>query len=384
MVVAYLDHAAATSVRPEVLEAVGPLLDTLAANPTATHAEGRAARHVLDDAREEVAELCGAIPGGVVFTGGGTEADNLAVTGVVRACGIEAPQVLVSAIEHKAVLEPAQHLARRGEAELALLGVNGEGLVDLHALAASLGPSTALVSVMTANNELGTIQPIVQIAAAIANRAPHAVLHTDAVQAAPWLDLCTAARGADLVTLSGHKLGGLKGVGALVLRRRVPLEPLIVGGAQELGLRSGTQDVLGAVSLAVALRCAVADRDHEVERVRALRRELWQRLEHDLGAQVHQTVPSAPSLPGHLHLSVLGVDAEELLVALDRAGVCASGGSSCASGALEANHVLEAIALPPTLRKGAIRLTLGRTTTAAEVEAGARAIVEVVRRLQAA
>lgn len=375
---AYLDHAATTPMRPEAFDAMAPLLGTVFGNPSGAHRWARAARRHLDDARELVAAALGAEPAEVVFTSGGTEADNLAVAGVLAATGGRA---LCSAVEHHAVLEPV--LASGG----ATVAVDGHGRVDLDGLAHALRvePKVTLVSAMTVNNELGTVQSIDAIAATVREASPGAVVHTDAVAAAPWLDLVTATGAADLVSISGHKLGGPKGIGALVIRGGTPLAPLLRGGGQERERRSGTPDVAGAVGLAAALTATAAERARAVERVEALRR----RLVDGLLAAVPDVVVTSPADPtlrtaGVAHLCFEGVDREALLFLLDQNGVGASWGSSCSSGASEPSHVLAALGMPPGLAAGALRLSLGWCSTTADVDRALDVVPVAVARLRTA
>jgi cysteine desulfurase len=389
--VAYLDHAATTPVRPEVVEAMAPFAAERFGNPSGSHALARDARRALEEARDEVASLLGARPSEIVFTSGGTEAANLAVLGSLAAraaAGRPLGAIVHSAVEHPAVLECCRAAARGApiqatgrSVERREAPVDATGTVDLTALASLLDSEVSLVSVMLANNEVGTIQPLAEVARLVRRRAPTAVLHTDAVQAAATMDLAEAAAGADLVSISGHKLGGPKGTGALVVREPATVAPLLWGGGQEHERRSGTQDVAGAVGLAVALRIAAAGRDRESARLRALR----DRLADGLVASVEGLTESAPrslALPGHCHVRVAGVEREELLLLLDRDGVCASGGSSCASGALEPSHVLEAMGVDPAEAAGALRLTLGSTTTPADVDRALEVVPAAVATLR--
>jgi cysteine desulfurase len=373
--VAYLDHAATSPLRPEVAEAMAPFGSDRFANASGSHRPARDARLALEDAREEVATLLGARPSEIVFTSGGTEADNLAVFGTLAAAGPDRPiRAICSAVEHAAVLEPMRAAVRGaaavlgvGAVELTEVGVTPEGVVDLGHLADALGEPTTFVSVMTANNEVGTIQPIATVVELVRRAAPGAVVHTDAVQAAFYLDLAATAAGCDLVSVSAHKLGGPKGVGALVVRNPHRIVPLLRGGGQEQDRRSGTHDVGGAVGLAVALRLANDTRSTEWPRIGALR----DRLADGLGASIAgltESAPRASTLPGHLHVRFAGVDQEELLVLLDRGGVFAAAGSACASGAVEPSHVLLAMGVAPAEARTGVRFTLGSTTTTGEVD----------------
>jgi cysteine desulfurase len=384
---AYLDHAATTPLRPEARAAMLPWLGERFGNPSGAHRVARAARQAIDEARDAVAEAVGCQPGEVVFTSGGTEADNLAVRGVHAA---RPGRVLCSAVEHDAVLGPVAAVG--GDT----VPVDGRGAVDLDALARALAPDTTLVSVMAANNEVGTVQPLAQAAEVVRRLTPRAALHADAVQAAPWLALPPLVAGADLVSLSSHKLGGPQGVGALVVRRGTPLRAQALGGGQERELRSGTHNVAGIVGFAAALRATLPTRDETAGRVRHLR----DRLARGLVAAVPGTVVTgttatsgtadradaghAPGrLPGCLHLCLPGVESEALLFLLDEAGVCASAASACASGAQRASHVLAAMGIPAERSRGALRLSLGWTSTDADIDHALATIPAAVARLQA-
>lgn len=382
-IAAYLDHAATTPVRPEVRAAMDACADEAFGNPSGMHSVARAAKTALEEARESVAASLGCDPGEVVFTGGGTEADNLAVMGAARAARRSGggPQVLAAAFEHKAVLASLERLRSEGfEPRVARVGA--DGIVDLDALAGALGPDTAVVSVMLVNNEVGTVQPLDAVAALVRERAPGAVLHTDAVQAVAWLDVASAAAPAELVSVSAHKLGGPKGVGVLVVRAGTALEPLVVGGGQERGLRSGTVDVAGAVGLATALRCTTERRAADVARATALRDRLAAGLASIPG--VHENGDRTRTVGGNHHVRFDGVEAEALLVALDREGVCAAAGSSCSSGAIEPSHVLLAMGLSREAARSSVRFSLGSASTDAEVDHALAVVPRVVERLRSA
>ena len=379
----YLDHAATTPLRPEVAAAMAEVHTTPLGNPTGSHPPAQRARRLLEEARDEVATFLGRPPGDIVFTSGGTEAANLAVLGTVDAarCGRGEAVLLCSAVEHPAVRESARAAAHAG-ADSRVLPVDGSGVLDLDALARTLTSRCTLVAVMTANNETGVVQPLGDVIDAVRRRAPQAFVFTDAVQAAPYLDLAEVAAAADLVSLSAHKVGGPVGTGALAVGPRVALTARQHGGGQERERRSGTQDVAGAVGLATALRLVAAERAEVVPRVAALRDRLRQGLLSSL-PDVHATVPDDVAvLPGHLHLCVPGVEREELLVALGQEGVCVSGGSSCASGALEPSHVLAAMGVAPALAAGAVRFSLGYGTTGADVDRALAAMPGVVDALR--
>lgn len=385
--IAYLDHAATTPLRPEARAAMLPWLGERFGNPSGDHAVARAARTAIDEARDAVAGTVGCAPNEVIFTGGGTEADNLAVHGVVAA---RPGPVLCSAVEHHAVMEPVHAVGG------ATVGVDRRGVVDLDALAAALAerPGTTLVSVMTANNEVGSVQPLDDVVRVVRRHAPEAAVHTDAVQAAAWLDLRQLAAGADLISLSGHKLGGPQGVGVLVARKGTPLRARQQGGGQERELRSGTHNVAGIVGMAAALVATATQRAGEAERLGRLRDRLAGGLLASI-PDVHETaVPGVARqgqdgrrrhlLPGMLHLTIPGVESEALLFLLDEAGICASAASACASGAQEASHVLAAMGVPPATDVGALRLSLGWTSTDADVDRVLDVLPAAIARLREA
>jgi len=384
----YLDNAATTPLRPEALEAMMPFLTGRFGNPAGGHRVARDARKALDEARDDVAEVLGCGPGEVVFTAGGTEADNLAILGI--AAGREFTAVC-SAAEHHAVLHAVRAVGGR------VVGTGPDGAIDLEQLAGVLGempgPAEAsksehgpgqvgVVSAMTANNELGTLTSLEAVAAVVARLAPNAALHTDAVQAAGWCDLRVLAAPAQLVSVAAHKLGGPKGVGCLVVRDGTRLSPVLHGGGQERDRRSGTHNVAGIVGFATALRLAAAERDAVVPRVRALRDRLLARLVDEVGGVV-ASVPAERTLPGHLHVRLEGCEGEAMLVLLDDAGVCASAGSACASGALEPSHVLLAIGVEKDQALTSLRFSLGRTTTETDVDVTVSAAADAARRLRA-
>src|SRR5438132_3014530 len=373
-VTAYLDHAATTPMRPEATAAMLPFLSDRFGNPSGVHSVARAARQAVDEAREVVAAALGASPGEVVFTGGGTEADNLAVLG---AHGRRGGTVVCTAVEHHAVLHSCRAVGGR------VAPVTSEGVVDLDRLADLLDHEVSLVSVMLANNEVGTIQPLAEVAALVRDRAPRALVHTDAVQAFLWMDVAGAASVADLVAVSAHKFGGPKGVGALVVRDGVELAAVIHGGGQERDRRSGTHNVAGIVGMAAAAAVTVGSRPGTVARVGQLR----DRLADGLLAGVPGAVESGPGrakVAGNCRLRFPGVESEALLVLLDEAGVCASAGSACASGALEASHVLTAMGVPGPEALASVRLSLGWTSTDEDVELALKMIPDAIASLKGA
>jgi cysteine desulfurase len=376
-VLAYFDHASTTPLCPEARAAMEPWLSGSFGNPSGSHGVARAARQAIDEARDKVADFLGTAPGDVVFTSGGTEAANLAVLG--RAGAAPGP-VVVSAIEHHAVLHAARAAERLFASPVRVVGVGNDGIVDLNALAAALDRTVSIVSVQLVNNEVGTVQPLSEVARLVRRRAPGAVLHTDAVQAPPWLDVAQLAAGADMVSISAHKFGGPQGVGALAFRRPVALEPVIYGGPQERERRAGTHNVAGVVGMAAALEAACQQRVVACERARRLRDMLKRGLLAAIPG-AHESAPGREKLPGHCHLVIDGIESEALLVLLDGYGVAASAGSACASGAMEPSHVLLAMGYSAEVALGALRLTLGHTTSEAEVALALRAIPAAVSRL---
>lgn len=368
----YLDHAASTPLRPSVRAAMAPYLADDYANPSGGHAAARRARQAVDEARDTVAAVLGCQPGEVVFTSGGTESDNFAVLGAVRRHGGTA---VCSSVEHHAVLHPVEHLGGR------IVGVDGDGVIDLDALADALDERTRIVSVMAANNEVGTVQPLRRITRLVSKRAPQAWVHTDAVQAAAWLDLADIAKHCHLVSVTGHKLGGPKGAGALVVREGVTLEPLLFGGGQERDRRSGTHNVAGIVGLAAALVATAEERSVTNERVAVLRDRLVDGLLATV-RDVHETVPRPLKVPGSAHVCIEGVESEALLYLLERAGVYASAASSCAAGAMEPSHVLLAMGVPKERAAGALRLTLGFASTDADVDRALAVVPAAVAQLR--
>ncbi len=369
----YVDHAATTPMRPEVAEAMRPFQDEIFGNPSGVHEISRRAKDALEEARERIAHVLGCAPLEVVFTGGGTESDNLAVKGAALASSRRGGVVTV-ATEHEAVLRSAEFLERLG-CPVTIVGVDEWGVVDPEAVAAAVTDETAVVSVMWANNETGVVQPVAEVAAAVREASGKAVVHTDAVQAAVSEEV-TAAE-VDLLTVAAHKLGGPKGVGALVVRSGIPLEPVVHGGGQELGRRSGTHNVAGAVGLATALELAVADRDRFRRDVGEARRRFEERLaEKVLGVVIN--APKDRRLVQHSHVRIPGIRNETVLIRLDRAGVAASAGSACQSGASSPSHVLTAMGLTPQQSRECLRFSFGWTTRPEDGDELADAVVAAV------
>jgi cysteine desulfurase len=377
----YLDYAATTPVRPEVLEAMLPYLTAQAfGNPSSSHGFGRTARAGLEQARREVAQAVGAEPNQVIFTSGGTESDNLGIVGAALAARARggAMCVVVSAIEHKAILAAAHAVCQLGGREV-LLPVDGDGRVDLDALDAALGERPAVVSVMWVNNEVGVVQPVAEIAGRCC--AAGVAFHTDAVQAFGKLPVNFTTLACTLATISGHKIGAPKGIGAVIVRDRKAVESMIHGGGQQYGIRPGTENVAGAVALGRAAALAAAEQATEAVRLRALR--------DDLAARLRAAVPDvvinaerAERAPHVLSFAVPGTDSEALLMHLDLAGVAASSGSACSTGAVEPSHVLVAMGVPRELALATIRLSLGHESTGADVVRAAEVMPGVVTKVR--
>jgi cysteine desulfurase len=382
----YLDHAATTPMLPEAAEAVAAAHRDWG-NPSSLHAAGRRARRMVEESRERIAAAIGARPYEILFTGGGTESDNLAIKGVFwgrRADDSRRRRVLAGTVEHHAVLDAVEWLVQHEGAEARWLPVDGHGRVHPETLRAELadaGATAALVSVMWANNEVGTVQPVAELAAVAAE---HGVpFHTDAVQAVGALPVDVGAAGVDALTLTGHKLGGPIGVGALVLGRDVPCTPLLHGGGQERDIRSGTLATPSILGLAVAVEAAVAARAEEAARVAALRDELV--------AGVRALVPEAilsgdpvDRLPGNAHFTFPGCEGDSLLMLLDARGIECSTGSACSAGVARPSHVLVAMGADPETARGSLRFSLGHTSTRADVTALLDALPSVVERARRA
>lgn len=370
----YFDHNASTPVRPEAVLAMRECLEDLHGNASSMHREGQRARAAVERAREQVAALVRARPEQVVFVSGGTEGDHLSLVGGAWARQSQGRRVAISAIEHHAVHGAAEVLAEQGYA-VDHLPVDGNGMIEIEALG-RLAAGTTIVSVMLANNETGVLQPVAE-AAERAHRAG-ALLHCDAVQAAGKIAIDCQALGVDYLVISGHKLGGPKGVGALLLEPKAPLSPLFRGSAHERGRRGGTENVPGIVGLGVAAERAAAELAEEGPRLRSLRAELEKTLRAaDAELVIHGE--RAPRLPNTVNASFPGARSDHLLLALDSRGVAVSAGAACASGAVEPSPVLAAMGVPRALAVCALRFSLGRTSTADEIAAFARVLPEALR-----
>lgn len=369
----YVDHAATTPPRPEVVAAMAPYREEIFGNPTGQHTAARRAKNALEEARERVASNVGTVPGNVVFTSGGTESDNLAVLG--RALATDGRGgVVVSAVEHEAVLEAAALCGRLGS-EITIVGVDEDGMVDPDRVAAAVTADTAVVSVMAANNETGVVQAVPEIASAVHAVDPGVTFHTDAVQWAVSRPL--PIDGVDLLTACGHKLGGPRGVGVLIVGDGVALTPTVVGGGQELGRRSGTPDVAGAVGMATALELTRDDRERFVSVVGEARKRFEETVT-SAAPDIAITGAGVDRLVQHSHMSVPDVRNETLLIKLDRSGVYASAGSSCQSGAAIPSHVLNAMGWSPERARTALRFTFGWTTTPSDADRLAGRLLEML------
>ncbi len=378
----YLDNAATTPVRPEVLEVMLPYLGKDAfGNPSSAHRFGRAARAGIEEAKRTIAEALGAEPGQVIFTSGGTEADNLAVIGAALAARDQGRpfRVAVSAIEHKAVLAAAHAVRHLGGEEI-ILPVHASGIVDEGALTDALGRGVAAVSVMWVNNEVGVVQPVARLAARC--REAGVCFHSDAVQAFGKLPVSLADVGCTLLTISGHKIGAPKGIGALLVRDRHAVEAIIHGGGQQFGIRPGTENVPGIVGLAKAVELAADEQGDLAPCVRSLRDELERRL--------LEVVPDAvingwqaERAPHLCNVAIPGTDSEALLMHLDLAGIACSSGSACSTGAVEPSHVLTAMGVPRELGVAALRFSFGKDNTVEDVEAVAAALPKIVEKVRA-
>lgn len=384
----YLDHAATTPIHPAAAAAVAAEMSVVG-NASSLHASGRRARRVVEESREAIATALGARPSEVVLTGGGTESDNIALKGLYWARRAEDPRrrrVVVSSVEHHAVLDSAQWLAAEQGAEVVLLPVDAAGRVSPDSLAAVLGAdpgSVAVVSVMWANNEVGTVQPVAQLARVA--RAHGIPFHTDAVQAVGQLPVSFEASGVDAMTVTGHKFGGPSGAGVLLLRRGLACTPLTHGGGQEREVRSGTLDVPAVAGLAVALRIAVNEQPDRAARLARLRDDLLVRVCAAVPDAVVNGAGAGPQrLPGNAHLSFPGCEGDSLLMLLDARGVECSTGSACSAGIAQPSHVLLAMGCEEDRARGSLRFSLGHTSTPQDIEALADVIGGVVERARRA
>jgi cysteine desulfurase len=376
----YLDHNATTPLRAEVREAMQPYLHKIFGNASSTHAFGREAAKGINRARAQVAAALGCEPQEVVFTGGGTKADNLAIKGVAYAQRERGDHIITTQIEHHAVLHTCQYLEQQGF-RVTYLPVDGHGLVDPDDVRKVITGQTVLVSVMHANNEVGTVQPLAEVGRIARERG--VLFHSDAVQSFGKLPTQVDELNVDLLTLSAHKLYGPKGVGALYIRRGTRLEPLIHGGHQEHGLWAGTENVAGIVGLGQAVELALAEMEQEAHRLADLRERLWHGIVTNLRG-VRRNGHLFQTLPNTLDLCFEYLEGEMILMGLDAQGIAVSTGSACMSDALDPSHVLVAMGVPPVIAQGAVRFSLGRDSTAGQIDRVVEALTAVVEPLQAA
>ena len=376
----YLDHAATTPVDPEVAEAMVRVLSEVPGNPSSIYAEGRRARALVDRARGDVAAAIGAEPGEIVFTSGGTEADNLALRGALKARKAEADGLVISTIEHHAVLDTAEDLERHAHVRVTRVPVDRDGLVDPAAVERAIDDRTALVSIMHANNEIGTIEPIGAIGRICRERG--VAFHTDAVQTVGVLPFNVRELPVDLVSINAHKFYGPKGVGALYVRSGTRLATMQTGGGQEKGRRTGPENVAGIVALGVAMRIAAERRERDARHLSALRDRI---IEGVLARIPEAVLTGHPTkrLPNNASFCFPGTQGESLIVALDLEGISVSSGSACTSGNTEPSHVLTAIGLDREVAQGSLRITVGRKTTDADVDRLLEVLPRVVERLRA-
>jgi cysteine desulfurase len=382
--IVYLDHAGTTATDPRVLEAMLPYFTHLYGNPSSIHTVGQEARHALDEARERVARVLHCRTGEVVFTSGGTESDNAAIHGAATALQETGNHIITSSVEHHAILHTCQYMENLGF-EVTYLPVDSYGMVHPEAIYQAITNRTTLVTIMYANNEIGTINPIPEIAQAVKRRAEELertiVVHTDAVQAAGYLDLNVRKLGVDMLSLSGHKFCGPKGTGILYIRRGTPFLPYILGGGQERERRSGTENIPGVVGLSVALELADAGREEASAHCAALRDQIISYISQNITGS-HLNGHPTLRLPNNVNFSFEGVDGESILLGLDMAGIAASSGSACSSGSLEPSHVLLALGQSAELARGSLRTTLGKENTVEEVEYLLRVLPDLVQQLR--
>lgn len=380
----YLDHAATTPPDPRVVEAMLPYLTEYWANPSSIYVEAQQTRRAIDEARRTVAGAVGASPEEIVFTAGGSESDSLALRGVLAASKRRGRHLITSSVEHHAVLDTAEQLERDGDAEVTILEVDREGRVDPSAVAAATRDDTVLVSVMHANNEVGSINDIAAIARAVHEQNPRTAVHTDAVQSVAHLGVNVERLGVDLMTFTGHKLYGPRGAGALYVRSGTPLAPQILGGGQEERRRAGTEDTPAIVGFASALAIASEQREADLSHERALQ----QRLIEELPRRIPLSGITGPAalderLPGNVSALIGFVEGESILLALDLAGFAASSGSACTTGSVEPSHVLTAMGVPEELARGSLRFSFGRGNSEDDVDRLLEALPPIVQRLRA-
>ena len=376
----YLDHNATTPLRPEVLESMLPYFAEHYGNPSSLHAWGREAKAALETSRETIARALGSPDkDSIVFTGSGTEADNLAIKGVAYAYEGKGRHIITSSVEHHAVLNPCHHLEKRGFL-VTYLPVSSEGLLDLEELKRAIRKDTILVSLMHANNETGAVFPVEEASRLCRERG--VLFHTDAIQSFTKLPLDVSSNPIDLVSISAHKLYGPKGVGALYIRRGIKLLPLLHGGHHERNRRAGTENLASIVGFARAVELSMAERQREGSRLMALRDSLEKGLMERI-PRVRRNGPSKERLPHVTNLSFEFVEGEGLILSLDLVGVAVSSGSACTSGSLEPSHVLSSMGVPPEIAHGSLRFSLGRSTTSEDIEYVLQVLPPIVERMRA-
>ena len=373
----YLDYNATTPLCDKAREAMLPYLGRHFGNPSSVHAAGREARAAIDDARDKLAALLRVKPHEIIFTGGGTESCNLAVLGLARRGSCRGGHLISAKSEHHAVLNAVEHLEKHESFEVTWLNVSSDGIVDIDQLAKSIRPETRLVSIMAANNETGVIQPMREVSQICRERA--ALLHSDMVQSFGKIE--TDLSLVDAASFAAHKFYGPKGAGFLFLRSGLSIQPVMFGGAHENERRPGTENVPAIAGMAAAAEWTSRDREEEQQREAKLHDELWTRISQNV-PDAKQNGANAPRLANTLNISLLGVDSETLLIALDLEGVCASSGSACMVGSVVASHVLLAMGLPIERARSAVRFSLGKWTTAEEIKATGDAVQKIVERLQ--
>ena len=375
----YLDNAASTPIRPEAIDAMTAVLSDCYGNPSGAHKMAREARRLIDDARDTLSHGLGCDPKEIIFTAGGTEADNLAVFGIQ---GSRDGTILASVTDHHAVIAPVEQLEGK------FIQVNESGLIDLDHLAHLLDENVALVSVGLVNGETGIIQDLEPIAEIVRSKAPKALIHTDAVQAFPWLDVASLAQSADLISIAGHKFGSPKGVGALVVRNGIEISPMQLGGGQELGIRSGTQNTAAIVAMAAAADVTLMERELTVERVAKMRDVLADNLQgipqsYETGVSLHNGIADrSHKIAGSCHFCFEGIESEALLYMLEQENILASAASSCSSGAQDPSHVLAAMGYSRNLAGGSLRLSLGYATTWEDVDVAMKAVPKFIENLR--
>lgn len=383
----YVDHAAATPIAPEVQEVMLPYLNTEYGNPGSFHSMGKEAKDAIDSARAWMADWLGCRPDELLFTGSGTESDNLALLGYARAMAGKGKHIVTTSIEHHAVLEAMQHLSRKEGFDLTVVEVEPNGIVDAQKVLHAITDQTTIVSVMMVNNEIGTVQPIADIGRGIQKlkqdgKAPHVAFHTDACQAAAYLNLDVRKLHVDLLTLNGSKVYGPKGVGLLYAKRGTKLQPLVFGGAQEKGVRPGTENVAAIVGLHRALQLVEERRETDVAHLRPLQQKLIEGVKQ-LVSKTRLNGDADERIPNNVNISFMDLEGEALLLYLDAAGVYASTGSACTSASLDPSHVILALGMPYEVAHGSMRFSLGRQTTEEDVDYILEVLPPLVDKLRA-